>query len=73
MCGAMSVPIHEMFSFLLQQSNRTVAVRALECLVSHSPDSQQVLTALRCLIRLRLTFLADNIDKRQVFVGQGTT
>ncbi|KAI0226541.1 Testis-expressed protein 11 [Lamellibrachia satsuma] len=47
-----------------EQSSRGVAMRALECLVRHSSDPQQVLTALRCLTRLRLTFIAENTDKR---------
>ncbi|XP_033096528.1 testis-expressed protein 11-like, partial [Anneissia japonica] len=39
------------------KSNRVVAVKALEALVSSSEDSKQVLTALRCLMRLKLTLM----------------
>ncbi|XP_038049263.1 testis-expressed protein 11-like [Patiria miniata] len=39
----------------LEKDNRTIAVKALEKLVQHSEDQQQILTSLRCLTRLQLT------------------
>ncbi|CAH1799401.1 unnamed protein product [Owenia fusiformis] len=46
-----------------EKNNRPVAIKALESLVDCSNDAQQVLTALRCLTRLKLTFLAED-DKK---------
>ncbi|XP_078618662.1 testis-expressed protein 11-like [Branchiostoma floridae x Branchiostoma japonicum] len=47
-----------------EESNRDVAIRALERLVQHSHNIQQVLTAIRCLTRLRLTFTATSEGQR---------
>ncbi|XP_041351715.1 testis-expressed protein 11-like [Gigantopelta aegis] len=38
----------------LEQNSNSTACIALEYLVNHSTNSQQVLTALRCLVRLRI-------------------
>ncbi|XP_065900506.1 testis-expressed protein 11-like [Dysidea avara] len=47
-----------------EKSNRVVAIKALEHLVETSQDIQQSLTALRCLARLKLTFISpDQKDK----------
>ena len=40
-----------------QKSHRGLAVLSLEQLVGRSSSTQQVFTALRCLVRLKLTFL----------------
>lgn len=38
-----------------EQHSQATASEALECLVNTSPDHLQVLTALRCLIRIKLS------------------
>ncbi|XP_064629200.1 testis-expressed protein 11-like isoform X2 [Lineus longissimus] len=48
-----------------EKSNQNIAVRALESLVAHSSHIQQVMTALRCLTRLRLSFLAKEDKNRK--------
>ncbi|XP_071801273.1 testis-expressed protein 11-like [Asterias amurensis] len=59
----------------LEKSNRIVAVRALEKLVQHSGDQQQVLTSLRCLTRLQLTFTdgKDNMTEARAVLAYLTT
>ncbi len=48
----------------LQHSSRDLAVLALERLVERSSHIQQVFTALRCLIRLKLTMInSDAVEK----------
>ena len=44
---------------LSQRGNRSVAVQALDRLIESSNDAQQQLTALRCLLKLRISFLDD--------------
>ena len=45
----------KMFVHVLQENQQKASMVALKCLSMCSTDSWQVLTALRCLIRLRLT------------------
>ncbi|XP_071957025.1 testis-expressed protein 11-like [Antedon mediterranea] len=47
-----------------EKSNRVVAVKALEALVSSSRDTTQVLTAIRCLVRLKVTLMEGLDDKK---------
>ncbi|XP_077862518.1 testis-expressed protein 11-like [Saccoglossus kowalevskii] len=47
-----------------EKSNREVAVTALEGLVENADNIQQVLTSLRCLIRLKLTINSADDQKR---------
>ncbi|KXJ24095.1 Testis-expressed sequence 11 protein [Exaiptasia diaphana] len=49
----------------LEQNNREVGIRALESLVKTSSSSKQIITALRCLIRLKLT-LGENENRRDL-------
>ena len=49
---------------IIQHSSRDLAVLALERLVERSSHIQQVFTALRCLIRLKLTMInSDAVEK----------
>ena len=48
----------------LQKSNRGIAMLALEGLSNKSSNMQQVLTALRCLTRLKLTVLSSQDGSR---------
>ncbi|KAL5493599.1 hypothetical protein EMCRGX_G014803 [Ephydatia muelleri] len=43
-----------------EKSNRNIATVALEKLIDHTCNSQQTFTALRCLIRLKLTILGND-------------
>ncbi|XP_065184881.1 testis-expressed protein 11-like [Sycon ciliatum] len=43
-----------------EKSNRGIAMHALEGLIQYSADGSQVLVALRCLVRLRCTFLSES-------------
>ncbi|XP_070575348.1 testis-expressed protein 11-like [Ptychodera flava] len=47
-----------------EKSNREVAVEALQGLVEYSVNDTQILTALRCLIRLKLTRMDTQDDPR---------
>jgi hypothetical protein len=40
-----------------------LAIHALEGLIAHSNSSRQILTALRCLVRLRFTVMPVSNDK----------
>jgi len=48
---------------LIQESKPSLAVCALESLVSHSSNPQQLLTALRCLVRLTVTAVENGENK----------
>lgn len=47
----------------MQESKPSLAVCALESLVTHSSHPQQLLTALRCLIRLTVTTVENGENK----------
>jgi len=61
MCRA----VHQLTVLLLlmQESKPSLAVCALESLVTHSSNPQQLLTSLRCLIRLTVTALGAGENK----------
>ncbi|XP_077141093.1 testis-expressed protein 11 isoform X2 [Ranitomeya variabilis] len=45
----------------LDANDKTVAIKALECVIEHSQDTEQVFTSLRCLVRLTLDgFIGDD-------------
>ncbi|XP_068696858.1 testis-expressed protein 11-like [Montipora foliosa] len=50
----------------LEKKNDKVAISSLEQVIASSSDSQQVLTSLRCLSRLKLTQSADSKERKDV-------
>ncbi|CAB3987595.1 Testis-expressed sequence 11 [Paramuricea clavata] len=50
----------------LENNNQEVAIPALESIIKHSPDNKQVITAIRCLIRLKMSFLTEKEKRNDV-------